>query len=235
MTLKIHPTAKVHPTAVLDGDVEIGPETTIGALTYVEGPAVIGARNKIYPHCVIGCGPEHKSAPPTGPILIGDDNVIRELTVIQRGSGDRTTEIRSRTFIMDHVHIAHDCLVDDDVTIAPNTVFAGHVHALKGCNLGVGVVIHQFSTIGAYAMVGMGAVVTKDIPPFALVTGNPARFQRFNTHGVKRAGIPEGDVRLEAGTIVCTNPAAAELFEAFKRSARRKPLPCVPARGGDEG
>lgn len=231
MALKIHPTAKVHPTAVLEGDIEIGPETTIGPLTYILGPVTIGARNKIYPHVIIGCEGEHKTQPPTGPILIGDDNIIRELVVIQRGTGDRFTEIRNRTYIMDHSHVAHDVLVDDDVTLSPNITIGGHSHVLRGANMGIGSMCHQFSTIGSYAMIGMGAVVTKDVPPFALVAGNPARFMRMNTHGIKRAGVPEADVRIEDGKLVSAHANATPLFDAFTKSARRKLLPCVPSRG----
>lgn len=228
MAPRIHPSAVVHPTAVLEGDVEVGPESSIGALTYILGPVTIGARTKIYPHCVIGCEGEHKTRPPTGPILIGDDNMIREMVVIQRGTGDRNTEIRSRTYIMDHCHIAHDVLIDDEVTLSPNITIGGHSHVLRGANMGIQSMCHQFSTIGAYAMVGMGSVVTKDIPPFALVAGNPARFLRLNTHGVKRAGIPEEQVLARDGKIVCDHEAAQPLFEAFSRSVRRKLLPCVP-------
>jgi UDP-N-acetylglucosamine acyltransferase len=230
MATKIHPTAVVHPTAVLEGDIEIGEGTTIGALTYILGPARIGARNRIYPHCVIGCDPEHKTEPATGPILIGDDNMIRELVVIQRGTGDRPTEIRNRAYVMDHTHVAHDCLVDDDVTLSPGVVLGGHAHALRGSNLGINAITHQFSTVGSFAMVGMGSVVTKDVPPFALVVGNPARFMRLNVHGVKRAGVDVDQVSIVDGRITGDHPSVRAVLDAFAASARRKLMPCTPSR-----
>lgn len=205
----------IHPTAVLEGSIEIGEGTEIGPLCYLKGPLVIGKNNKIYPSCIIGTDAEHRTKTQNDPIFIGDNNIIRELTVIQRGTGDRPTTIGSNCFIMDHVHIAHDCLIQDDVTIAPNTVFAGHVKVLIGVTIGVLTAVHQFTTIGAYAMVGMNATVTKDVHPFSLVMGSPAKHSRFNTHKFAKFGMTEATFSREYSEEV------KKLYEEFEQFSQR--------------
>ena len=228
MAPRIHPTATVHPTAVLEGDVEVGEGTKIGAFSYITGDVRIGARTEIFPHVVIGCGPEHKSRPPTGEIIIGDDVVIREFGVVQRGTGDKLTQIGNGCFLMDHCHVAHDCVLEAEVTMAPNVVLAGHVVIQRCATVGISTVLHQFSTVGAYTMIGMASVVTRDVPPFALVSGNPARFGRLNSHGVKRAGIAEDALVITDGILSTTDPTAQALLDAFHKSVRRKILPLIP-------
>ncbi len=226
ISMSIHPTARIHPSAVLTGDVEVGEGTEIGALCYIEGPARIGRDNKIYPHCVIGTDCEHASLEPSGPILIGDSNVIRELTVVQRGSGERPTEIGNDCYLMDHIHVAHDCLVGDGVTIAPNTVLAGHVRILEGATVGVGTGFHQHSTVGAFAMIGMGAVVTKDVPPFCVVTGSPAGFLRFNSHRGDELGVDFAtDIEVTADGLVGRTDLMRRHLADFAEHSRRRVLP----------
>lgn len=187
----------IGPYCHIIGPVKIGEGTSIGSFTYVEGPAELGARNRINPHCVIGTEPESRGKGPSGMIIIGDDNVLTEFTVIQRGTGDRDTEIGNNNFIMDNVHIAHDNKLFNNITIAPNVVLAGHVIIQDGATIGIGSSIHQFSTIGAYCMVGMGSIVTKDVPPFSLVSGTPAKFRRWNSYQLEilnMGSVPTGEL-----------------------------------------
>jgi UDP-N-acetylglucosamine acyltransferase len=221
---QIHPSAKVHPSAVLEGDIELGPGVVIDALCFLRGPLVIGAGTRVYPHCVIGMEGEHRSKGPTGVIRIGEQNVIRELTVIQRGTGDRDTQIGDRCYLMDHVHVPHDCLIESDVTIAPNAGLGGHTHIHRGANLGIGCSLHQFSTVGAYAMVAMGAVITRDVPPFCIAAGNPARFLRLNTHPLRAKGWGEASVRAEGGKLIVDNPDLQPLVARFEGASRRARL-----------
>jgi UDP-N-acetylglucosamine acyltransferase len=228
---RIHPTAQVHPTAVLAGDVVLGARSVIGPLCYVEGPVVIGEDTRLFPHVVMGCPGAHKTGQPTGTIFIGDRCMIRELAVVQRGTGDRDTRVGNDCFVMDHVHVAHDALVEDRVTLSPNIVLGGHAKVMEGATIGMGVVLHQFSTIGAYSMTGMGAVVTRDVPPFALVMGNPARFRRWNTHSLKHAGVDEGALRIVEGKLESEHPRVVELLRRFDALSIRPVMPLVPAAG----
>ena len=210
-----HHSKSIHPTVILENDVilaegviiepfchiigpiSIGKDTKISSFCYLRGPAIIGERNRINPHCVIGTEPESKGALPTGSIIIGNDNVFSELTVIQRGTGDRDTEIGNNNFIMDNAHISHDNKICNGVTIAPNVVLGGHTIVHDGATIGIAASTHQFSTIGAYCMIGMNSVITKDIPPFTLVSGNPAKFKRWNSYQLKKLGIediPSGEI-----------------------------------------
>jgi UDP-N-acetylglucosamine acyltransferase len=217
--------ATVHPTAVIEGDVELGEGTTVGPFVYLRGPLVVGARTRIYPHVVIGTEGEHKTRGPVGAIRIGDDVLVRELVVIQRGTGDRETEIGDGCFVMDHCHVAHDVLVEAGVTMSPNVVLGGHTHVLRGATLGIGSMTHQFSTVGAYAMIGMGAVVTRDVPPFCTAVGNPARFQKLNAHAIEAAGFTDANLRVADGALVTSDARAQACLDAFAAHARRPLLP----------
>jgi UDP-N-acetylglucosamine acyltransferase len=197
----------IHPTAILEnevhvsegvviepychivGPVEIGKDTKIASFCYIRGPAKIGERNRINPHCVIGTEPESRDAKPTGSIIIGNDNNISEFTAIQRGTGDRDTEIGDNNFIMDNVHISHDNKLGNNVTIAPNVVLGGHTVVHDGATIGIASSTHQFSTIGAYSMIGMNSTVTKDVPPFTTVFGNPAKIRKWNVYQMEKLGM----------------------------------------------
>jgi len=216
--------ATVHPSCVLQGDVELAADVTVGPFCYLQGPLVVGAGTRIYPHCVIGTEGEHKTRAPAGAIRIGAGVTIRELVVIQRGTGDRDTEVQDGCFIMDHCHLAHDVLVERDVTLSPNVTLGGHTHVLGGATVGIGAMTHQFSTVGAYAMIGMGAVVTRDVPPFCLVVGNPARFVRFNRHAFAAAGIDGSALAVVDGALRTSDARAQAHLDAFAAHVRRAVL-----------
>lgn len=186
----------IEPYCHIIGPVEIGKDTKISSFCYIRGPAKIGERNRINPHCVIGTEPESRDAKPSGLIIIGNDNAISEFTAIQRGTGDRDTEIGDNNFIMDNVHISHDNKLGNNVTIAPNVVLGGHTVVHDGATIGIASSTHQFSTVGAHSMIGMNSTITKDVPPFTMVFGNPAKIRKWNRYQMKKLGMrdpPSGE------------------------------------------
>lgn len=223
--LKIHPNASVHSSVIMEGDIEIGANTSIGANSYLKGPLVIGKDNQIGQQVMIGVDPEHKTKQAAGVVTIGNDNVIREFTVIQRGIGDLDTQIQNNCFIMAYTYIAHDCLIESDAVLCARVSLSGHCHVLKGAILGLSSSVHQFSTIGAHAFVGMGSVVVKDVPPFCMVVGNPAHFEKFNFYPFEQLGIISQDLTIEDHQLKSKHSYISDCVENFNLHVRRNIIP----------
>lgn len=122
-------------------------------------------------------------------VHIGDRTILRELTAVQQGT-IRPTVVGSDCFIMDKVHIAHDNRIGDRVTLACYVALAGHVEIGDDATIGLSATIHQRRIVGAGAMVGMQSAVTKDVRPFEVVKGNPARPGGVNRVGLERMSVP---------------------------------------------
>ena len=184
----------VSPFAIVGADVAIGPGPWIGPRGVIQGPTTIGANNRIYQFASVGDDPQDKKYRGEHTRLeIGDGNVIREYATLNRGTlqGGGVTRIGNENWIMAYVHIAHDCIVGDHTTFANGASLAGHVRVDDHAILGGFSLIHQFSHLGRYTFSGMGAVVSKDVPPFVRISGNPAEPRGLNTEGLKRAGFGE--------------------------------------------
>lgn len=186
----------IHPTAVIGSSVQLGDDNVVGPFVVIGGNTRIGSGNWIGAHAVLGAPPEVRSLPhesawieSSSPGLdVGDANVIREGVNIH-GGWKAATSVGNNTFVMNQSYIAHDSVLGDDVTLASHVALAGHVRVDRGANLGLGAVVHQGTSVGAYAMVGMASVVRRDVPPFSLCFGSPAKVQRANTVGLERAGF----------------------------------------------
>lgn len=209
----IHPTAIVDPKAALDGSVEIGaysiigPHVTIGAGTkigphvVVDGHTTIGRDNVFFQFSSIGGAPQDKKykGEPTR-LEIGDRNTIREFCTFNLGTVQDVgvTRLGNDNWIMAYVHLAHDCQIGNHAIFANNAQLAGHVHVGDWAILGGFSNVHQFCKIGPHAMVGMSTSLTQDVPPFVILSGNPAAAHGVNTEGLKRRGFTReqiGDIR----------------------------------------
>lgn len=202
----------IHPSAFIGPNVTLGVDVTIGPFASVTGPCRIGDGAWIGPHTSIGSPSEIRGGPHPpievgggAGVVIGDRTVLREFVTVNQGS-EQATVIGDDCYLMDGVHIPHDAVVGDRSTMAPNVVIAGHCWIGEGVNLGLGAVFHQFSVVGAFAMVGMQAVVTRSIPPFALAYGIPARVAGANKVGLARQGVEAAlidawDLELKAGGV----------------------------------
>jgi len=200
---QIHPTAVVDPRAklgtnvsvgaftIVDGDVVIGDNTSIGHHCVVTGHTEIGADNRIYHFVSVGEANQDKKykGEPTR-LVIGQRNTIREFCSLNRGTvQDRgVTTIGDDNWLMAYVHVAHDCVVGNNTTIANCTQLAGHVQVGDWATLGGFTGVHQFVKIGAHVMCGVSSVVLMDIPPYVTCGGNPLAAAGVNSEGLKRRG-----------------------------------------------
>lgn len=202
----IHETAVIDPAARLAPDVSvgaysvIGPEveiqsgTWIGPHVVIKGPSKIGCDNKIYQFSSIGDDPQDKKyAGEKTWLEIGDRNTIREYCSINRGTDDGggVTRIGNDNWIMAYCHIAHDCQVGENTIFANNASLAGHVEIHDYAILGGFTIVHQFSRIGAHSFCAMGSSIAKDVPPYLMVSGQPAKPHGINSEGIKRRDFSE--------------------------------------------
>lgn len=206
----IHPTAIVDPAASLDESVEvgaysiIGPHVAIGAGTkigphvVIEGRTTIGRDNTFFQFCSIGAAPQDKkySGEPTR-LEIGDRNVVREFCSFNLGTAQDAgvTRLGNDNLILAYVHLAHDCQVGNHTIFSNNATLAGHVHIGDWVILSGFAAIHQFCKIGAHAFIGMNTSLTQDVPPFVLLSGNPASAHGINVEGLKRRGFSPTQIR----------------------------------------
>src|SRR5210317_125440 len=201
--MMIHPTALIDPKAELADDVEVGAfsiidakvridsGTRIGPHSVLTGRTTICKNNNIFQFSSIGEQPQDKKyAGEDTELIIGDNNTIRELCTFSRGSmqGGSVTRIGSHNWIMACVHIAHDCILGDNIIMANNTSLAGHVTVGDWAILSGYSLIHQFCTVGEHSFTSFASHVNQSIPPYVTVSGEKARAKGVNTEGLKRRG-----------------------------------------------
>jgi UDP-N-acetylglucosamine acyltransferase len=188
----------VGPFAVIGPEVVIGDRTTVGAHAVIDGPTRIGEDNQIFPFASIGSAPQDKKykGEPTQ-LTIGDRNVFREFCTMNRGTaaGRGHTSIGSDCLFMAYSHVAHDCDIGSKVILANCATMGGHVQIGDWVQLGGLSAIHQFCKVGAHAFVAGGAILTRDLPPYVMIAGNPAAPHSINSEGLKRRGFTPQQIR----------------------------------------
>ncbi len=207
---QVHPTAIVSPGAELDAGVTIGPYavigpgvrlgagTTVGAHAVLKGPTTIGRDNRIFQFASVGEDPQDKKYRGEETRLeIGDRNTFREFTTINRGTAQDqgTTRIGNDNWIMSYVHVAHDCVVGNDVIFSNNATLAGHVRVEDHVICSGFSAVHQFCRLGAHSFLGGFAAVTRDVPPYVMVGGQPTAPHGINSEGLKRRGFSADQLR----------------------------------------
>jgi len=208
---KIHPLATVSPKAVLGDNVEIGPyafvdaNVEIGDDCQIFPHAVIfsyvkmGKGCKVFPGAVVGAIPQDlKFEGEVSYVEIGDNTTIRECVTVNRGtaaSGKAKTKIGNDSLLMSYVHVAHDCRVGNHCILVSYVGIAGETDVDDWAILGGGAMAHQFSKIGAHAMVGGASKINKDIPPYVLCGRDPICYAGVNIVGLRRRGFPSEVVR----------------------------------------
>lgn len=207
---RIHPTAlidsrakiaddvSIGPYSIIGPDVEIGAGCEIGPHVVINGPTLLGQRNRIFQFASVGeaCQDKKYAGEPTR-LVIGDDNVVRESVTLHRGTvQDRgETTIGSRNLFMAYAHVGHDCVIGNDCIFANAATLAGHVKIGNFAILGGLSAIHQFCHMGDHAMAGGGSIITKDIAAYVIVNGNPAETHGLNLVGLRRRGFSKEAIK----------------------------------------
>jgi UDP-N-acetylglucosamine acyltransferase len=233
--LSVDPRAAVSPEAQLAPDVEVGPFAVIGAgvvigagsrigpHAVINGPTVIGAGNHIYQFASIGDAPQDMKyrGEPTR-LVIGDRNIFREFVTVNRGTvtGAGETRIGNDNLILAYSHVAHDCVLGDNIIMSNAVNLAGHVQVGDWAIFSGYAGAHQFCRIGAHAFIANNTAVLQDIPPYVLAAGQPAEPRAVNVEGLKRRGFTEEQMRAIRNAFRVLYRSELKLEEAAAQLAR---------------
>lgn len=229
----IHPEAAIEkdvilaPNCIIEEKVKIGSGTSIGEGAIIKNGTEIGKNNEIHPYTIIGNAPQDKSYKGEGgKVVIGDNNIIREFTTIHLPVGkDTETLVGDNNYIMAYAHIAHNCIVGNNVLLVNGATLGGHVEVEDYAYISAFVPIHQWVRIGAYSLIGGGLRITKDLIPYALAADSPIRVVSPNFIGLRRNGFSKGQIenikkayRILFRSNLNTKQAIKKLIEEFDRN-----------------
>ena len=212
----------IGPFSIIGPQVRIGPRPVVGPHVVINGPTTIGADNRFFQFASIGDAPQDRKyqGEPTR-LTIGDRNVFRESCTVNRGTthDKGVTLIGSDNLFMAYAHVAHDCVVGNNTVFANCAALGGHVEIGDWAILGGLTAVHQFTKIGAHAFLAGGAIVTRDVPPYVMVAGNPAAPHAVNSEGLKRRGFTEEQIRNIRDAYRIVYRSDLKLAEALARLA----------------
>ena len=217
---KISTNVNIGPYSIIGPNVEIGEDTDINSHVSIAGYTKIGKKNKIYPFASIGNNPQDlKYKGEKSALEIGNDNTIREYVSINPGTegGGGLTKIGNNCLFMVSSHVAHDCVIGDNVVAVNNVAIGGHVQIDDNAIVGGNSAVHQFIRIGKFAMIGGMCAVIRDVIPYGLVHGNRSVLQGINLIGLRRNNISNQDITLLSN-------AYKELFKSENLSENLKNL-----------
>lgn len=196
---ELHSSVTVGPFSVIEAGVKIGAGTTVATHVRISGPTTIGENNVIDSFVALGGAPQDLgyTDEPTE-LIIGNDNHIREYASIHRGTvkGGGKTIVGHNNLIMAYAHLGHDCLIGNHVIIVNAAHLSGHTEVADRATVGGLTGTHQFSRIGTFAFIGGGSAVSKDVPPYAMVTGERGqmRISGLNKVGLRRNGFSRDSI-----------------------------------------
>ena len=196
---KISENVNIGPYCVIGPDVEIDTNTILHSHVNIVGNTKIGKNNEIFPFASIGTKPQDlKYKGESNSIVIGDNNKLREYVNINPGTsqGGTVTKLGNNNLLMVYCHVAHDCILGDNIVLANNVQVGGHVTIEDNAIIGGSCAIHQFSRIGKLAMVGGMTGVLSDIIPFGLSLGNRNNLVGLNLIGLRRAKISNENIKM---------------------------------------
>ena len=181
----------ISPLAYVSPKAQIGKNVTIDAFAYIDDNVILGDNCHVFPSAVIGAVPQDlKFKGEETWTIIGDNCVIREFATIHRGTASKgKTVVGSNNLIMAYCHIAHDCVLGNNIIMSNVTQLAGEVEIDDFAVIGGGTLVHQFTRIGAHVMIQGGSKVGKDIPPYIIAAREPLGFYGINSVGLNRRGF----------------------------------------------
>jgi UDP-N-acetylglucosamine acyltransferase len=199
----IHPQARIaanvtiEPFAVIHKDVEINEGTWIGSNVTIMDGARIGKNCRIFSGAVISAPPQDlKYRGEASIVSIGDNTTIRECVTLNRGTAldKNATTIGSNCLLMAYAHVAHDCVIGDNVIIANSVQLAGHINVYDHAYIGGTSAVHQFVEIGTQSMISGGSLVRKDVPPYTKAGREPLSYIGINSVGLRRRDYPAATI-----------------------------------------
>ncbi len=227
MSNTIHPQALVSERAslgtnnhigafvVIEDDVELGNNNVLHTGTVLKSGTRLGDNNTLHENVVLGGLPQDLGFDPATPstLEIGNGNTLREFVTIHRASQENAaTRLGNENYLMTQVHIGHDCVLENNVIIAPSSGLGGFVTVEDRAFISGGVMVHQFVHIGSLAMLGGNAKITRDVLPYMMADGNPASISGLNKVGLRRAGYRAADLRVlkQAYQLIFNNESRLE-------------------------
>ncbi|MES2310570.1 MAG: acyl-ACP--UDP-N-acetylglucosamine O-acyltransferase [Verrucomicrobiota bacterium] len=234
----------IHPTAIVEEGAQLGKEVQVGAYAFIGSEVALGDRCVVMHHASINgktkCGSENEFHPfcsiggktqdlkyqgePTH-LNIGSKNVFREFVTINRATAPKTaTQIGDQNLFLAYAHVAHDCVIGNNVIFSNNGTVAGHVIVDDHVVMGGLSAAHQFCRIGAFSMIGGCSKVVKDVPPYALVDGNPAVLCGINQVGLERHGISDEIIKQIRFAYRILMDSSLNTTQAIERISEISPL-----------
>ncbi len=216
---KLGKNVTIHPFAYIDANVEIGDDCEIMPYASIINGTRLGKNNKIYQYSIIGADPQDfRWKKQASYCSIGDNNVIRENVIINRGfNSEKGTTIGNDCFIMAAVHIGHDTVIEGKSVLGNSVVIAGETRVGKCCILSSSVMLHENSHVGDWVLIKGGCRISGNVPPFVIMAHNPASYFGVNAFVLRKHGYSEEQVDNIAKAYRHVYQTGTSVFNAMKR------------------
>lgn len=218
-TAKIGENVTIHPFAFIDANVEIGDGCEIMSYSSIIHGTRMGRNNKVYQCSIIGADPQDfRWKGEETYCHIGDNNVIREHVIINRGiAPDTATRIGNDTFIMAETHIGHDSVISDHCVIGNGVTIAGSAYVGECSILSSGVILHEGSRVGAWTLIKGGCRITGNVPPYIIMAHNPASYFGVNAVVLRKGHYSDDEIDDIAKAYRHVYQTGTSVFNALKR------------------